>query len=725
MKQKNDPLLSIGIIFKNEIRCLERCLKSLESLRDAIPCELVMADTGATDGSRAVAEKYADILIDFPWINDFSAARNATMERSSGKWYMFIDCDEWLGDDLSGLVRFVTQDESYTYGAVTIRNYHSTDLEKSDDYADFIGCRLLRMSSGLRFVGEIHEHWPTLDGEQHILQIQTALFHHDGYLYADPILTKAKHDRNMVLLRERLRREPKNLVTLMQCIESGEEQPEYWGYIKQGICGVEEHWDGWKMMGPPLLRYSVIAAFKNRRYETIDEDIARAEQMFPDSMYTRLDVQFVAFGRSWSSNNYSDCIRRGEQYLKAWEDYQVGNYNPLDILCSTLSTSSSSFKIQVMIFLSAAYLYEKQPKKCLEMVSKLDGGKMSLKHVGDIVRTCAHLHARSELDTAPIILKLWKEINLPTPSEERAHQRRSEFIRLASQLFQPAYREDEGGREDFCRHSYTLFLPLKETCLLGDAAAMLETTDRISLETLLTEIDDLKLLPVSALIHALQCGVTFPLPGKPMNMEEMDILAGRLAQEKDYLNPLIEQFPESFSQMDLGALDWVRALSLAAIRSIGDWEKAEQIDWNMKVTRTFARMEKEFLPRCYASEALEKENLGILPPMHRFGWYCAQAFDALDAGDALDYVRLLRAGLKSCSDMKGMVEYLIDNTPELQVQPEPSEELKTLADQIRTVLANFAPNDPTVAALKQSEAYQKVAYLIEGVEVPVVGGLKQ
>ena len=85
-KQKSRPLLSIGIIFKNEIRCLERCVKSFDSLRKTIPCELVMADTGADDGSREIAEKYADILIDFPWINDFAAARNAVMDQCSGIW---------------------------------------------------------------------------------------------------------------------------------------------------------------------------------------------------------------------------------------------------------------------------------------------------------------------------------------------------------------------------------------------------------------------------------------------------------------------------------------------------------------------------------------------------------------------------------------------------------------------------------------------------------------
>ena len=68
------PFFSIGIIFKNEIRCLERCLKSLQPLKNAIPCEIVMADTGSTDGSREIAEQYADVLFDFEWVDDFSAA---------------------------------------------------------------------------------------------------------------------------------------------------------------------------------------------------------------------------------------------------------------------------------------------------------------------------------------------------------------------------------------------------------------------------------------------------------------------------------------------------------------------------------------------------------------------------------------------------------------------------------------------------------------------------
>ncbi len=104
MEPNKKPVLSIGMIFKNEIRCLERCMKALQPLRDAIPCELVMADTGSDDGSREIAGEYADILFDFPWIDDFAAARNAVMDRCSGEWFLSIDCDEWFDEDISDLV---------------------------------------------------------------------------------------------------------------------------------------------------------------------------------------------------------------------------------------------------------------------------------------------------------------------------------------------------------------------------------------------------------------------------------------------------------------------------------------------------------------------------------------------------------------------------------------------------------------------------------------------
>ena len=209
------PLLSIGIIFKNEIRCLERCLESLQPLREGLPCEVVMADTGANDGSREVAERYADILIDFPWTGDFSAARNAVMDRCSGKWYMTIDCDEWVDPDITGYVAFLTTDKDFDFASVIIRNYDTPALDKDGSYSDFLATRLLRMSTGIRYEGTVHEHWP-YKGDLRTMMIRGAVFHHDGYVYQNREMLKEKQERNMVLLRKQLEDDPDNLIILNQ-----------------------------------------------------------------------------------------------------------------------------------------------------------------------------------------------------------------------------------------------------------------------------------------------------------------------------------------------------------------------------------------------------------------------------------------------------------------------------------------------------------------------------
>ena len=98
----------------------------------------------------------------------------------------------------------------------------------------------------------------------------------------------------------------------------------------------------------------------------------------------------------------------------------------------------------------------------------------------------------------------------------------------------------------------------------------------------------------------------------------------------------------------------------------------------------------------------------------------------MDAGDLLGYIQQLRKGLTVCEGMKPMVEFLIKHTPELQsVSNDPNPELLVLAQKVRLMLAQYAPGTPAVEAIKNTEAYQKVAHLIEGVEVVPMGGLVQ
>lgn len=711
------PLLSIGIIFKNEIRCLERCLKSLLPLRGAIPCELVMADTGSEDGSRTVAEQYADILIDFPWIGDFAAARNAVLDRSTGEWFMTLDADEWFDSNIEKMVEFLQlPQKQYHLASYTIRNFKTANVTDDGNYNDFSALRIMRNGVGIRYEGCIHEHWVYPEGlNQQIVRLE-ALVYHDGYAFASKAAMKAKHDRNVELLKKKLEQDPDNLQTLCECVDATKTMDEESAdYARQALEALHKDWDKWGTYGARVYRDAVSVA-QLRKLPELLEWADKAVELYPDSIYTWVDVAYCAYARSWDKKDPKSATKWAEMYRKGLKDYRNGNFNRDELFRGHLEFAAPFWERRLLIMQVEGYLELAMYEDAFSTFECIDGSELD---EGQLVEGCVNmllrLHRMADLDTETLMVRFWDQINQPKPSEDMAEKRRGAFINTAAAALTPRYREDEAGREGFRRHGYTALVSMQGKCVLGDGAAILEISDAAELEKRLTKLK-LEDVPISAIAHALKCGIAFPLPGKTMNMEEMDALVGRLAP----LGGLL-QLAEAAPQEGLQALCWRRALLLAAVRGF-DWKDETQ---GLALAGAFVGVERQFLPLCYAGTALTEDGVFMLPPLHRFGWYCAQAFEALDTGDAAGYVRLLREGLAVCEGVKDMVEFLLDHTPELQEKPEPSAELKTLADQIRTVLANFSSDDPAVEALKQSEAYQKVAHLIEGIEVSVVGGLKQ
>lgn len=700
------PLLSIGMIFRNEIHCLERCLESLEPLRRAVSCELVMADTGSTDGSREVAAKYADILFDFPWVNDFSAARNAVMDRSSGVWYLTVDADEWLDGDISQLTAVLASppEEEATVGLVVQRNYSTYDFD--GPYTDFLAGRLVYMSRRPRYTGVIHERWQWRESPSYVVMRETVL-HHDGYVSLNREGGGSKETRNMELLREKLKDDPEDLMTHIQMVESGQNQPDFPEILHRAVELVEERRGCWETMGPPILRYAVFLA-STRKMPELPKWIREAEEMFPDSAFTQMDVAFIAFSYFLDQDDYEEAARRGERYLKALEEDRAGRLDPLARVYNPLQTAIPLREQAMKVSLADVYRRLDRGEEALALLSGLDYPPLDGNTAGKLARTLMNLQVGTDLDLSRLVTAAWEGICAPRPSQARAEERKAAFYETALAAFSSKNREAERGQARFIRHTYTMFLPLQDRCELGRGAALLETEDARAMGRILAGVENWRLLPGAALAHALNCGVTFPLTERPLNLEEMDILAARLIDDMEA--PLSALLPaETETPQDLA---WARGLVLAAVRSC-KWDDGP----HMELARLFAETEGKFLPLCYAPEALREENLFLLPPMHRFGRYCARAFDALDGGDTVGYVRLLRAGLASCESMKPMAEFLTRYTPQLRAAA-PSPELLELAEKVRGMLAAFSPDDPAVAALKNSPAYQKVAHLLEAESLP-------
>ena len=87
-----EPSLSVCLIARNEESSLPRALASVHGLAG----EIIVADTGSTDRTRSIAEDFGAVVSDFPWCDDFSAARNFAVGQARGDWILWLDADEEL-----------------------------------------------------------------------------------------------------------------------------------------------------------------------------------------------------------------------------------------------------------------------------------------------------------------------------------------------------------------------------------------------------------------------------------------------------------------------------------------------------------------------------------------------------------------------------------------------------------------------------------------------------
>ncbi len=85
-------LLSACLIVKNEILTLRKCLESLQDIAD----EIILVDTGSTDGTIEIAKEFHCKIYTYAWDNDFAAARNESLRYAKGDFILVIDADEYV-----------------------------------------------------------------------------------------------------------------------------------------------------------------------------------------------------------------------------------------------------------------------------------------------------------------------------------------------------------------------------------------------------------------------------------------------------------------------------------------------------------------------------------------------------------------------------------------------------------------------------------------------------
>lgn len=214
------PLLSVCMIVRNEAARLPQCLESLRALRP----ELIVVDAGSTDGTQDVARSFGARLIDFPWQDDFSAARNRSLEEARGRWVLVLDADELIDPkDLGRIKKLLSSPQASAYRFVS-RNYsRASDLsgwqpcsgEYPEHEAGMPGwfptskVRLFRRHPAVRFEGIVHESVAAsierLKGKVGSCPVP---IHHFGLVDEASRLSKSRYYLRLVI--RKLRQEPQD-----------------------------------------------------------------------------------------------------------------------------------------------------------------------------------------------------------------------------------------------------------------------------------------------------------------------------------------------------------------------------------------------------------------------------------------------------------------------------------------------------------------------------------
>ncbi|MBI2135839.1 tetratricopeptide repeat protein [Candidatus Woesearchaeota archaeon] len=168
--------LSACLIVKNEEQFIANCLNSIKELAD----EIVIADTGSTDKTKEIVNEFKKTfpnlkLLDFKWSNDFSAARNFSIENATGDWILVIDADETVAkDDHFKIKDFISNKNYKQYSGFSFVQRSYTDefkreafeyrgndgYKECNEYLGWVPSRLTRLfrnKKEFRFRNVIHE----------------------------------------------------------------------------------------------------------------------------------------------------------------------------------------------------------------------------------------------------------------------------------------------------------------------------------------------------------------------------------------------------------------------------------------------------------------------------------------------------------------------------------------------------------------------------------------
>lgn len=140
------------MIAKDEEKMIGRCLQSVKNVCD----EMIVVDTGSHDKTREIAADAGAKVYSFPWIYNFSAARNYSFSLASADYILWLDADDILTEENREKLRKLKESAGGDVDAYFLRYDAAFDGQGNATFF-FYRERILRRASRPVWQGAVHE----------------------------------------------------------------------------------------------------------------------------------------------------------------------------------------------------------------------------------------------------------------------------------------------------------------------------------------------------------------------------------------------------------------------------------------------------------------------------------------------------------------------------------------------------------------------------------------
>lgn len=164
---ENSPTISLCMIARDEEKWIAQAIQSVKP----VVSEIILVDTGSQDRTIEIAKELGAQVFLQPWSDDFSAARNLSLEKATSDWILVLDADEVIDlrdhDQLKHLTlkkvlcyeflqRHYTNDQRLS-GFRPVRGEYPQWEGEHGGYFESNLVRLFPNHDGIEYRGKVHE----------------------------------------------------------------------------------------------------------------------------------------------------------------------------------------------------------------------------------------------------------------------------------------------------------------------------------------------------------------------------------------------------------------------------------------------------------------------------------------------------------------------------------------------------------------------------------------